>query len=167
MCIWHCNFTRNCILSNAKYHILKLEFQITFWKQHLKRRSRNTFKGLNTWYTLTHLLNDKITGQQITPIPWLSSAYTVLKVSGGCWNGSGECWFNKKELNLCSNENGNKRAPLAGTTCPLAPFSMFAITSCPCEGNLCLLSLLSLFQFHYLWLILALGKDEATGVILI
>ena len=136
---------------------------------------------MNTWYTLTHLLNDKITGQQITSPPWLSSDYTVLKVSGGSWNSSGECWHNKKELNRCSIKNENKKAPLTGTTCPLALFSfffflvtwelalfsMFAITSYPCEGNLWFLSLCYLFHFHYLWLILALGKEKVIGVILI
>ena len=30
VCVWHCDFTRNCVLSNAKYHILKLKFQPTF-----------------------------------------------------------------------------------------------------------------------------------------
>ena len=136
---------------------------------------------MNTLYTLTHLLNDKITGQQITSPPWLSNDYTVPKVSGGCWNDSGECWHNKKELNRCSIENGNKKAPLAGTPCSLAPFSMFAIKSCPCElWRKYLVSLfaisfsLSLFvvDFIYLfwiglWLILALGKEKAIEIILI
>ena len=136
---------------------------------------------MNTWYTLTHLLNDKITGQQINSPPWLSSDYTVLKVSSGCWNGSGECWHNKKELNRCSIAKGNKKAPFAGTPCPLAPFSMFAIKSCLCElWRKYLVSLfaisfsLSLFvvDFIYLfwiglWLILALGKEKAIEIILI
>ena len=111
---------------------------------------------MNTWHTLTHLLNDKITGQQITSPRWLSSDYTVPKVSGGCWNSTGECWHNKKELNRDSITKGNKKAPLTGTPCPLASFSMFAIKSCLCElwrKYLVSLSLLSLFHFHYLWLI--------------
>ena len=137
---------------------------------------------MNTWHTLTHLLNDKITGQQITSPPWISSDYTVLKVSGGCWNDSGECWHNKKDLNHCSIAKGNKKAPLAWTPCPLAPFSMFAIKSYPCElwrKYLVSVSLCYLFftfiicdWFIYLfwiglWLILALGKEKVIGVILI
>ena len=95
---------------------------------------------------------------------------TLLRASGRSCSSDGECCHNKNELSLITIQNGNKKAPLAGTTrMSTCSLSMFAKTSLHVLVREISVSiyLLSLFHFLYLRLILALGEGKVIGVILV
>ena len=90
------------------------------------------------------------------------------KASGRICSSGGERCQNKNELSCITIVNGNKKALLVETTC-LSTCSPSMFTRSHAHVNeisvsLTFLSLLSLFYFLYLRLILALGRESNWGL---